>query len=272
MITTPEEYFKYLWGIEILEPVLDEQGNEVLDENGEVKMQVKNPYNNKPLLSIILPSDEKTFDVDLASRTISVPTFLSVAKDHRAETVYFLVDRFFEYKDLATTSCMIEFINAEGKGGFYPVPFYDITSYPRYFSTEYVNGEEEKTVVHEAKMIIPWCIEGDVTAAPGPVQFTLRFYELDETGTEFAYNLRTLVATGQVLNGMDAGILDEASADLEANFAEQINDKIEHATSTIYWTDLPTDTYNSIVVFTTRHEDDEIDDYENGLENAQPRH
>ena len=150
MITTPEEYFKNLWGIEIQEPLLDDSGNEVLDGEGNVVMVTKNPYNNKPLLSFILPSDEKTFDVDLASRTISVPTFLSVRKDHRAETVYFLVDRIFEYKDLATTSCLIEFINAEGKGGFYPVPFYDISSYPRYFSEE--NGE---TVVHEAKMIIP---------------------------------------------------------------------------------------------------------------------
>ena len=59
-----------------------------------------NPYNNVPILSIILPSDERTFDVNLSTRTINVPTFLSVAKDHRAETVYFLVDRYYEYKDL----------------------------------------------------------------------------------------------------------------------------------------------------------------------------
>ncbi len=262
MITTPEEYFKYLWGIEIQRPLLDEEGNEVLDDEGNVIMETVNPYNNKPLLSIILPSDERTFDVDLASRTISVPTFLSVARDHRAETVYFLVDRYFEYKDLATTSCMIEFINAEGKGGFYPVPFYDASSYPRYFS-----GDEE-IVVHEAKIIIPWCIEGDVTAAPGPVQFALRFYELDETGKHFAYNVRTQVATAQVLEGMDAGVLDEASAELDANFAEQINDKIEHATATIYWTDLPDTTFRSDFHMTIPNEDST--DYQAGAENASP--
>jgi hypothetical protein len=33
---------------------------------------------------------------------------------------------------------------------------------------------------------------------------------------------------------MDPGVLDEAAADLEANFAQQINDKIEHATAAIY--------------------------------------
>ena len=274
MITTPEEYFKYLWGIEIQEPSLDENGNPKLDEQGNVIMKTKNPYNNKPLLSFILPSDEKTFDVDLSSRTISVPTFLSVSKDHRAETVYFLVDRFFEYKDLATTSCMIEFINAEGKGGFYPVPFYDISSYPRYFSED----EDGNQVVYEAKMIIPWCIEGDVTAAAGPVQFALRFYELDETKKAFSYNVRTLVATAQVLQGMDAGVIDEANADLEANFATQINEKIDNATATIYWTDLPDTEYRSDFYFVPRYDEQgldddgsEIDDYENGLENAEPR-
>ena len=259
MITTPEEYFRYLWGIEIQEPLLDEEGNEVLDEERNVVMVTKNPYNNKPLLSFILPSDERTFDVDLSSRTISVPTFLSVAKDHRAETVYFLVDRFFEYKDLATTSCMIEFINAEGKGGFYPVPFYDVTSYPRYFGVD----KDGNDVVYEAKMIIPWCIEGDVTAAPGQVQFALRFYELDETKTDFIYNIRTKVATAQVLEGMDKGVLDEAVGDLKANFAEQINEKLNNATATIYWTDLPDTTFRSDFSYSVR--DDNTEDYINSF-------
>lgn len=262
MITTPEEYFKYLWGIEIQKPLVDDEGNEVLDEQGNVIMQTVNPYNNKPLLSIILPSDERTFDIDLASRTISVPTFLSVAKDHRAETVYFLVDRYYEYKDLATTSCMIEFINAEGKGGFYPVPFYDITSYPRYFS-----GDDEN-IVHEAKMIIPWCIEGDVTAAAGPVQFVVRFYNLDETNTTFVYNIRTKVATAEVLGTLDGQILEEANSELEANFAEQINDKIDNATATIYWTDLPDNTLRSDFHATVPHVD--TISYGNSLEDATP--
>ena len=131
MITTPKEYIENLWGIE------------VTNAAGEAE----NPYNNKPLLSIILPSDERIFDVDLNTRTISVPTFLSVAKDHRAETVYFLVDRYYEYKDLTQTSCMVEFINAAGEGGFYPVPFYDISSYPRYI--------DDNEITHEEKILIP---------------------------------------------------------------------------------------------------------------------
>lgn len=207
MITTPEEYVKYLWGIESK----DEEGN------------VINPYNNKPILSIILPSDERTFDVDLGSREISIPTFLSVTKDHRAETVYFLVDRYYEYKDLANTSCMIEFINAAGEGGYYPVPFYDISTYQT-----------------EEKILIPWCIEGDVTKVAGNVQFVLRFYELDDANEKFIYNLRTKIAIGKILVGMDESKIDEnIDYDLMSDLVQQINYKLDNTESTIYWTDLP---------------------------------
>ena len=216
MITTPEEYFEHLWGIE----TRDKEGH------------VINPFNNRPILSVILPSDERTFDVDLSTREISVPTFLSVAKDHRAETVYFLVDRYYEYKDLAQTSCIVEFINAEGEGGFYPVPFYDISSYPRFI--------DENDVTHEAKMLIPWLIEGDVTKAAGNVQFVLRFYELDDANEKNIFNLRTRVATGAVLNGLDESVInDSINSDFMANIAQQINAKLDAVDTTIYWTDLP---------------------------------
>ena len=223
MITTPEEYFKYLWGIEASTPMLDDKGNPVVDEDGNVVMTGVNPYNNRPILSIILPSDERTFDVDLSSREISVPTFLSVQKDHRAETVYFLVDRYYEYKDLANVSCMVEFITAEGKGGYYPVPFYDISTYKS-----------------DEKMLIPWCIEGDITKVAGNVQFALRFYQLDDANKEFVYNIRTQVASAQILGGMDESILDNnIDKDEMATLAEQLNYKLDNTVSTIYWTDLP---------------------------------
>lgn len=260
MITTPEEYVKYLWGIETQEPlygsqvraeepdqaildyldlleidpanlITDDQDRVIDPNTGEIVMRTVNPYNNKPILSVILPSEEKTFDVDLNSREISVPTFLSVSKDHRAETIYFLVDRYYEYKDLSKTSCIIEFINAVGEGGYYVVPFYDITSYPRFF--------DEDQVFHEAKMLIPWCIEGNATKGSGPVQFTIRFYQLDDANEKFIYNLRTKVATAQVLEGMDESILDaHLDTDLMANLLLQINNKLETTESTIYWTDL----------------------------------
>lgn len=190
-------------------------------------MKTVNPYNNVPLKSIILPSDERTFEVDLTTRTITVPTFLSVAKDHRAETVYFLVDRYYEYKDLSETSCMVEWVNAKGEGGFYPVPFYDISSYPRWI--------DDNNIAHEARMLIPWCIEGDVTKASGVVQFALRFYQLDDANKDFIYNVRTRVASGEVLSGLDETLIDQkAKTDEFANLAQQLNTKLDNVTTTVY--------------------------------------
>jgi len=259
MITTPEEYFKYLWGIEAQEPLLDEEGNIQYDENGEVIMVGVNPYNNRPILSIVLPSDERTFDVDLATRTISVPTFLSVQKDHRAETIYFLIDRFYEYKDLATTSCLIEYVNANGEGGYYLAPFYDITTYKSYTDA---NGN-----TYQDKMLIPWCIEGNVTKVAGPVQFALRFYELDKTNTEFVYNIRTKIATAEVLASTDESHLNaNVDYDATANLIEQVNSKLDNAESTVYWTILPDTSIRSSYVHTTRDSSDQIDDYIDSLD------
>lgn len=218
-----------------------------------------NPYNNVPILSIILPSDERTFDVDLDTREISVPTFLSVAKDHRAETVYFLVDRYFEYKDLSKTSCMIEYINAAGEGGFYPVPFYDISSYPYYI--------DDDNVAHEAKMLIPWLIDGNVTKTAGNVQFVLRFYELDDANQKFTFNLRTKIATAAVLNGLDESAIDASiNTDLASNIMQQVNAKLDSVESTIYWDDLP----NYDIASTVRQSPitDETFSYESTLKNS----
>ena len=51
---------------------------------------------NKPTIAVLLPSDEKTFNVNLSTRTIDAPEYLSVAKDHLAETIYFVMDRYYD--------------------------------------------------------------------------------------------------------------------------------------------------------------------------------
>ena len=40
-----------------------------------------------------------------------------------------MVDRFFCGIDLANTSCLVQYVNAKGEGRFFPVPFYDTTTY-----------------------------------------------------------------------------------------------------------------------------------------------
>lgn len=175
----------------------------------------------------ILPTEDKIFEIDLNERTIIAPTFLSVQDEHKAETIYFLVDRYYEYKDLAMVPCVIEYITAAGETGIYPVPFYDILTYQS-----------------ERKMIIPWRIEGNVTNTPGPVQFAVRFYELSETN-KLEYNLKTKIATAQVLKGMDESEIDIKQYDEELGamaetFTNRMNELFAFTVGlqedlTLYW-------------------------------------
>ena len=96
---------------------------------------------NTPTKAIILPSDEPICEIDLNTRTIKPPSFLSVKQDHYAEVVYFLVDRFFGEIDLSTMGCIVQYRNKQnGAGGFYPVPFYDITSYSSLVTNQYLKA------------------------------------------------------------------------------------------------------------------------------------
>lgn len=96
--------------------------------------------------------------------------------------------------DLATTSCIITYINAVGKSRFYIVPFYDIYSY-----------------ASENKMIIPWCLDANVTEGSGEVLFALQFFKVGEILNPennsmekvLTYNLKTLPAMSRVLTTID---------------------------------------------------------------------
>ena len=190
MITTPEEYYAQLHLI-----------------------QTQNP----PKLAI-LPTAEKTYDINLDIREINSPKFLSIEHDHQSETIYFKIDRFYDYMDLATTACIIQYINAKGEPRIYAVPFYDIT-----------------TCAEESKMLFPWCIDGGATAAAGKVEYSIRFYKLDKEGKNFIYNLNTKTTSSEVLYGMNVQELT-GDYDLTASAYDELNAKIDALKKMdIYW-------------------------------------
>lgn len=194
MITTPQEYYSYLHQIQ---------------------------SNNAPTIALI-PNRENTYTIDLETRTIETPEFLSVEKDHASETVYFIVDRYYDYVDLATTICIIQYINALGEAKIYPVPFYDIHTHSA-----------------DKKMLIPWNIGAGATVAAGDIQYSIRFYRLNELGTAFVYNLNTLTTTSKILHGMDAQSLSPEDFTFTARQYETLLAKIEDIDrKDLYWTDL----------------------------------
>lgn len=194
MIISTEEYYKYLAYIQ---------------------------SNNRPTIAI-LPSSEKVYNIDLKTRQIETPEYLSVEHDHKSETIYFKVDRFFDYMDLSQTVCIVQYITADNKARIYSVPFYDVTSY-----------------ADEEKMLIPWCIDGGATAVAGTVQYSIRFYKVDEVGQQFIYNLNTCPTKSKVLYGMDVQNINH-DYDLAPTVYDEVIQKLDEFSKALgsFWEEL----------------------------------
>ena len=175
--------------------------------------------------AILLPTDEQIFDIDLGTRKISVPKFLSVRNDHQAETVYFKFDRYYENVDLTTMGCVIEYTNAANDTFIYPVPFYDIYN-----------------AAHENKVIIPWCIQGQATVKAGTIKFAICFFKVN-ANHKIGYALNTLVAESQILAGQNVEDLELSQDEitLDASLLELIQSIQQFANEgalALYWVDV----------------------------------
>lgn len=142
---------------------------------------------NPPTVALLSNAD-KPYKIDISTRQVEAPEFLSVEKDHKSETLYFLVDRYVDYIDLADTTCLVQYTNlTTGKSFIYHVPFYDIVTY---------SGEFNE------KILFPWCIDGAATEAAGTVRYAFQFYKVDPGAKGFLYCLNTVPAESKVLHGM----------------------------------------------------------------------
>jgi len=172
-----------------------------------------------------IPESETIYEVDLDKRTIKVPGYLGVASDHESETIYFKFSRYFDGWDLSRTTCVIQYINANDEGGIYPVPYYDTTKF-------------------DGMMVIPWCISGLVSAAPGTIQFSIRFYIVDTESKKLLYNLNTQVAKSKLYPSLD---LTEELAELyhvDADVLSQVYNALRaFAQSNAWdWIEIPSET------------------------------
>lgn len=151
-----------------------------------------------------IPFDEPTIKVHLNSRVIDIENseyseFLSMAEDHRAETVYFELDRYFEDVDLFNCTCIVEYINGGGHPRIYPVTLKDIRQ-----------GFDENGRLTE-KLILAWNLGSEATLFKGQIQFCITFYRISYdvldngmiTNCNLVYALHTTPAIGNILNGME---------------------------------------------------------------------
>lgn len=185
--------------------------------------------NSIPLVADLFPDEDQIFEVDLNTRTINIPQFLSVQYDHNAEVVYFKIPRYFEGVDLATTTCVIQFINASGDAGIYCVPFYDLTHF-----------DIDKKGRQTPMLLFPWSLGGLATIVPGAIKFSIRFYVINANTKKFEFNLNTQVATGNILYGMNLPVDAANQFRLDASVTEQIYASMREmsAASATYWYDI----------------------------------
>ena len=194
----------------------------MITEPSEFRQRLQEIQNSVKITFAHLPSNEPRFIIDANSREINIPfefSFLGVIGDHKAETIYFEIDRYFDDEDLSTHTCVIQFVNKNPKTlecneGLYPVTIMDINS---------IDG----------KIIFGWNIMNDATQIAGDIHFSIRFYSID-SNNKFTYNFNTLTANSIILDTLDVkhtSIIEISPSELQAwnDKMNQMNLKAEQA-------------------------------------------
>lgn len=194
------------------------------------QLQLTTSVENRPLMvqSEGATSTLACIDIDLTTRQVTLPpaykSYLSVANDHRAATIYFSCDRYFDDVDLAGLTIVIEYINGAGEGRVAPVLDVDLTSEP-------------------GKIIFGWKIGHEATKASGKIKFAVHMYTINPETHTYMYSLMTQPCTANILATLDTADLNlEDAYDFTAN---QVNDILGRIAAlekqAVSWTDLADD-------------------------------
>ena len=154
------------------------------EEYSELLYLINDPNNSgdDPIYYRI-PADEPIYNIDLNTREIEVPEFLSVLEDHNAEVIWFKVNRFFDDVDLFDSTCWIQYRNA--------------------LKEEHVAVTIPRVIVesnHDV-LYIPWPINSAVAKAAGSVTFSFQFFKLGEDKKVY-FSIHTKPATSKILHGL----------------------------------------------------------------------
>ena len=124
---------------------------------------IKKNDQNKPIY-LRLPIDEDFFEINANTREIKVPSGfksgIGVQGDQAAETIFFIVDRYFDTMDLNNQNIYIEW-KSPTRNGFSKEFARDIISQPN-------------------KIIFGWVLQQEIMEAPGQIEFAVRFYTTEQ--------------------------------------------------------------------------------------------
>lgn len=154
------------------------------EEYNELLYLINDPNNSadEPIYYRI-PVDEPIYNINLNTREVEAPEFLSILEDHNAEVIWFKVDRFFDDVDLFDSTCWIQYKNA--------------------LNEEYVAVTIPRVIVesnHDV-LYIPWPINSAVAKAAGNVTFSFQFFKLGENKKVY-FSIHTRPVTSKILHGL----------------------------------------------------------------------
>lgn len=140
-------------------------------------------------LCLAMPVDEPTFDIDANSRTITVPSIfkkngIAVMGDHQAETIYFSIDKYFDYQSFAADNVNIRINWVSGNSG---KKGEELT-----VNTSPAFGPSENLI--PGKYVFGWVINNNMTKQVGTLTFSVEIY-ITDVENKIIYSFNTLPAT-----------------------------------------------------------------------------
>lgn len=197
-IRTIDDYFCHLGDI----------ADKVVAEDGTV---------SDPLY-FILPIDEPTFKINANTRQIEVPAEfkhgVSVKGDEIAETIYFVIDRYFDTTDFydKNIKAIVQWENAGGQ---------NISHTTAKAVIEDISSIDKNNPTPPVKVIFGWPLTSEITEYAGNVTFSVRFYNTftDEDGVEhLEYSFSTLNQTIKINPSLDLDVIEGGFETIDKNW------------------------------------------------------
>ena len=165
-------------------------------------------------------------DIDWNTRTVTLPSeykdYLSVQNDHRAATIYFRADRYFDDVDLLGLTAVVEYINANKEGRISPVVEVDYTTFP-------------------GKIVFGWKIGNEVTKTAGEIQFAVHIYTIDPETKRVIYSMNTQPCSAKILKTLviDKDTTVQEQYDFEADEVTTLFARLDYLENkAVVWHDL----------------------------------
>lgn len=168
-----------------------------------------------------LPLDEPMFVIDADTRKISIPSDfsangLSVQGDHLAETIFFKIDRYYDFVDLNTKDIYINWKMGDQSGK----------------SKNFIKSVD----IEAGYIIFGWPVAKELTAKSGNLSFAVQICSENANG-ELTYNFNTLVSTIPIKDGLVliSPVEVDATADILNMLVDSKYSKDEIPVADITW-------------------------------------